>query len=116
MKNMDIMRIKVNLNDPESWPKGQMDTAFLDDLNETDFDQIAAEEKEEARQDAAAYTRSVRQKMKLSQTAFADLLRISVETVRNWEQGKRTPTGAARALPKVIHHAPDIVLKALKKG
>ena len=48
MKNMAITRIKVNLNDPESWPKGQMDTAFLDNLNEADFDQIAAEEEEEA--------------------------------------------------------------------
>ena len=57
---MDITRKKVNLNDPESCPKGQMDTAFLDNLNEADFDQIAAEEEEEALQDAAAYARSVR--------------------------------------------------------
>ena len=116
MKKISIKRIKVNLTDPDSWPKGRVDKAALDRLTKADFVQIAAEEAEEARRDAAAYARAVRQKMNLSQRAFAQNLHVSVETVRNWEQGKRAPTGAARTLLKVMDHAPDVVLGALKKG
>jgi putative transcriptional regulator len=44
---------------------------------------------------------------------------VPVETVRNWEQGKRTPRGPARALLKLIATAPDAafsVLGARKAG
>jgi putative transcriptional regulator len=36
-----------------------------------------------------------------------------VETIRNWEQGKRAPRGPARALLAVIAHSPDTVFAAL---
>jgi putative transcriptional regulator len=36
-----------------------------------------------------------------------------VETIRNWEQGKRMPRGPARALLVVISHAPETVFAAL---
>jgi putative transcriptional regulator len=38
---------------------------------------------------------------------------VPVETIRNWEQGKRMPRGPARALLAVIAHAPDTVFAAL---
>jgi DNA-binding transcriptional regulator YiaG len=34
-------------------------------------------------------------------------------TIRNWEQGKRCPTGAAKALLKVLDKAPEAALAAL---
>ena len=40
----------------------------------------------------------IREGYKLSQTRFAALLGISVKTLRNWEQGRRTPAGPARIL------------------
>jgi Helix-turn-helix domain len=45
--------------------------------------------------DAAAYARRVRRKVSLSQVAFARRIGVPVDTVRNWEQGKRTPQGPA---------------------
>jgi putative transcriptional regulator len=39
---------------------------------------------------------------------------VSLDTIRNWEQGKRSPTGAARALLKVLDKAPKAALVALR--
>ena len=50
------------------------------------------------RADDAAYARNVRGRTGLTQTAFAARIGVPVETVRNWEQGKRSPRGpGARA-------------------
>ena len=39
---------------------------------------------------------------------------MPIETVRNWEQGKRSPRGPARALLKVIDKAPDVAFAVLR--
>ena len=49
----------------------------------------------------------------LSQTRFAELLGIEVATLRNWEQGRRDPTGPARALLRAIRRDPVGVIRAL---
>jgi putative transcriptional regulator len=49
----------------------------------------------------------------LSQSKFARLLDVDVGTLRNWEQGRRQPTGPARALLRAIKRDPKSVLKAL---
>lgn len=41
---------------------------------------------------------AVREQTGLSQTRFARLIGVSKRTVENWEQGRRTPSGPARAL------------------
>ncbi len=38
---------------------------------------------------------------------------VSHETIRNWEQGKRGPTGAARTLLRILDKAPEIALRVL---
>ncbi|MSU63604.1 MAG: helix-turn-helix domain-containing protein [Pedosphaera sp.] len=55
---------------------------------------------------------ATRQKLGLSQTQFAELLGISVRTLHHWEQGTRTPSGAARVLLRVAAINPEVVLKA----
>jgi putative transcriptional regulator len=62
----------------------------------------------------AAYARGVRARTKLTQAEFAARIDVPIETVRNWEQGKRTPRGPARALLKVIDKAPDVAFAVLK--
>jgi putative transcriptional regulator len=52
----------------------------------------------------------------LTQLEFATRLGVPVETIRNWEQGKRMPRGPARALLAVIAHAPETVFSALAKA
>ena len=61
----------------------------------------------------AAYARNVRGRTGLTQTAFAARIGVPVETVRNWEQGKRSPRGPARALLKVIEQAPEAAFAVL---
>ncbi|MBI4663149.1 MAG: helix-turn-helix domain-containing protein [Verrucomicrobia bacterium] len=55
---------------------------------------------------------ATRLKLGLSQTEFAQLLGISVRTLHHWEQGTRTPSGAARVLLRVAALNPELVLKA----
>ena len=57
--------------------------------------------------------RDLRRRARLTQLEFAARLGVPVETIRNWEQGKRMPRGPARALLAVIARAPETVFAAL---
>jgi putative transcriptional regulator len=57
--------------------------------------------------------RDLRRRARLTQIEFASRLGVPVETIRNWEQGKRAPRGPARALLAVIAHSPETVFAAL---
>jgi len=57
--------------------------------------------------------RELRRRARLTQLEFAARLGVPVETIRNWEQGKRAPRGPARALLAVIAHSPETVFAAL---
>ena len=48
----------------------------------------------------------------LSQSQFAELLGISKRTLQQWEQGRRTPTGAARTLLKIVARHPRVLKEA----
>jgi putative transcriptional regulator len=60
--------------------------------------------------------RDLRRRARLTQQEFAARLGVPVETIRNWEQGKRMPRGPARALLAVIARAPETVFAALAKA
>ncbi|HXD45189.1 MAG TPA: helix-turn-helix domain-containing protein [Pseudolabrys sp.] len=66
--------------------------------------------------DPAAFVRHVRSRCGLTQAAFAEKIEVPLETVRNWEQGKRSPRGPARALLKLIDRAPDAAFATLSAG
>ena len=57
--------------------------------------------------------RDLRRRARLTQLEFAARLGVPVETIRNWEQGKRAPRGPARALLAVFAHSPETVFAAL---
>jgi putative transcriptional regulator len=61
----------------------------------------------------AAKVKDIRAITGLSQPRFAQLLQVDVGTLRNWEQGRREPTGPAKALLRAISTDPQAVLKAL---
>ena len=50
-----------------------------------------------------------RAKMGLSQHAFASLLGVAARTLQDWEQGRRSPTGAAKTLLKVAVTHPEVL-------
>jgi putative transcriptional regulator len=60
-----------------------------------------------------ADVRAVREKLGTSQPEFALLIGVSVATLRNWEQGRRTPDGPALALLRVAAQNPKAVVQAL---
>lgn len=60
--------------------------------------------------------RDLRTRLGLTQAEFATRLGLPVDTVRNWEQGKRAPRGPARALLTLIARAPRLAFDALKVG
>ncbi len=53
----------------------------------------------------------IRKKTGLSQTRFAALLGVSVRTLQDWEQGRRTPSGAARTLLLIANNNPDTLVE-----
>src|SRR6202521_1770889 len=57
--------------------------------------------------------RAIRTKLKMSQNAFAARFGILPSTLRDWEQNRRHPDGAARVLLLVIDKEPDAVTRAL---
>ncbi|MDP8207091.1 MAG: NadS family protein [Candidatus Electryonea clarkiae] len=59
--------------------------------------------------------RLIRDHYGLSQTKFAKMLGISVSTLRNWEQGRRKPEGAARVLLLVAAKYPEAVLDTVRR-
>ncbi|MFZ2237732.1 MAG: NadS family protein [Dokdonella sp.] len=61
----------------------------------------------------AVKVKDVRAMTGLSQAKFAQILDVQVGTLRNWEQGRRDPTGPAKALLRAIHNDPENVLRAL---
>ena len=50
----------------------------------------------------------IRAKLKLSQSAFAGLMGVSLRTIQDWEQGRRKPSGPAVALLRIAEQKPDV--------
>jgi len=52
---------------------------------------------------------AIRARAKLSQAVFARLLNVSLSSVRQWEQGKRKPTGSTKVLLDLLNKSPHIL-------
>lgn len=80
-----------------------------------EMDEIIQHKRQPSRQFEidALQVREIRKATGLSQVRFAEMIDVQVATLRNWEQGRREPTGPAKALLRAIHNDPDHVLKAL---
>lgn len=52
---------------------------------------------------------ALRQKLHLSQSVFAQKLRLNPETLKNWEQSKSKPNGQAALLIKLVEKYPDMI-------
>lgn len=58
--------------------------------------------------------RSIRKKTRLSQNVFARLINVSPSSVRQWEQGKRKPSGSTKVLLELLRMKPSILNYRLK--
>ena len=110
---MSTKRVRIDPDDPQSLPEGRIDHAVLDGATEADLASQQRQDGAEAMRDMARFARRVRGRLGLTQVEFARRIDVSHETVRNWEQGKRGPTGAARTLLRILDKAPETALRVL---
>jgi DNA-binding transcriptional regulator YiaG len=97
-----------------------MTTDDIAELSDADFESAIparlrkrlVQGKFESGEDIAALRRFVR----LTQAQFAQAMGISVHTLRNWEQGRRTPEGPALALLRIAAKHPRIIRENLKSA
>ena len=54
-------------------------------------------------------TISARRSVNMTQKEFARLLNVSVDSIQDWEQGRRTPRGAAKTLLRVAQNYPEVL-------
>lgn len=109
----EIVKHRVNLKDPSTFRKGKIDHEKVDSTTEEEIARQAENDMHEASMLMAKYVCSVRTKLQLGRLEFARRIDVSPETVRNWEQGKRHPTGSARALLRVLDKEPRTALGVL---
>lgn len=57
--------------------------------------------------------KAIRQRQGLTQAAFAERYGFALNSIRNWEQGRRRPEGPARLLLLMIDREPEAVQRAL---
>jgi len=110
---MKTVRMTIDPETPVPLTRGRIDTARVDATTEQDIAQHKAADDAAAIQDIAKFARRVRMRLGFSQAEFARRIDVSLDTIRNWEQGKRHPTGAAKALLKVLDKSPETALAAL---
>ena len=59
--------------------------------------------------------RAIRERTSLSQSEFAHFMGVSVNTLQNWEQDRRHPSGPAAALLRIIASEPRLAAKAIHR-
>lgn len=96
MKEADFQNLLQGIREAGSYLRGNKKTAAR--VDRIDPQSVAA----------------IRAKLRLSQKASSIAFGISPATLRNWEQGRRQPTGAARVLLRVAAKHPKAVLEAVR--
>ncbi|KGE67011.1 MULTISPECIES: DNA-binding transcriptional regulator [Pseudomonas] len=90
---------------------------FFDELMESvqQMDEIVRGERQPSREFIvdALQAKQIRKATGLTQAKFAAMIDVQIGTLRNWEQGRREPTGPAKALLRAIYNDPVHVLNAL---
>ena len=60
-----------------------------------------------------AEIKAIRAGVGMSQSVFASTFRLSLDTLKGWEQGKRKPDAAAANFLRIIKADPDFVQRTL---
>ena len=110
---MNTIRRMIDPRDSAFKTIDRVDFDRVDSTNEADVTRQKMSDEAEAVLDSAKFARRFRRRLGFSQAEFANRIDVSLDTIRNWEQGKRCPTGAAKALLKVLDKAPEAALAAL---
>lgn len=115
----------VTMTAEEARARARVDRARLLATTEADIERQIAEDPDTApamtdadlaRARLVQPVRAIRERLGMSQAAFARMFGISVGTLQNWEQGRRQPEGPARMLLRVIDREPEAVRRALREA
>jgi len=97
--------------------KKYMSDETFNDLISSVKEAIAIEKGEKTPSRVFVYSplnvKEIREKSGKNQSEFAHMIGVSIGTLRNWEQGRRYPEGAALTLLKVVAADPDYVARIL---
>ena len=110
---MSRTRSTIDPDNPQDVPVGRVNHEVLDATGEEDINRQARDDDAEAMRDMGRFARRVRWRLGLTQVEFARRIDVPPDTIRNWEQGKRRPTGAARTLLRILDRAPETALRVL---
>lgn len=94
MKNNDFKDLLTSINQARKIHKGKLKPAKI-----FKFNPIAV--------------KNIRKRLHVSQAEFAYMIGVSINTLQNWEQGRRRPDGPALALLKIAEADPETVMSAL---
>lgn len=109
MKTLRLKRYTAVLQTPA----GRVNVRKLAGTSEADLKAQQKMDDAAAAHDAALFAQRVRKRLGLMQLEFSRRIGVSLETIRNWEQGKRRPTGAAKTLLRGLDKAREGSLMAL---
>nr|WP_294513181.1 helix-turn-helix domain-containing protein [uncultured Rhodopila sp.] len=111
--DIDEARLLADLAASRSFSEAEIDAAAAEDADAWTEDDVAAA--------VAVYppptadqVRALRGRLGLSQAQFAQRFGFTVDTVQQYEQGRRTPSGPASTLLRVIDADPEAVIRALR--
>ena len=97
-------------------PMGRIDYAKVEATTDKEILAQTKQDEQEAKRDSGKYLKQIRMNFGLSQIEFSKCLNVPVNTLRNWEQGKRSPTGAARTLYRVLVKHPKLIFSLQKQS
>lgn len=89
---MQKTHVHVDPDNPTTFPQGQVDEARLDATTDEAIREHIAQDEAATMQEMGRYVRTIRARVGMSQRDFAHATCVSVDTLRNWEQGRRSST------------------------
>jgi putative transcriptional regulator len=111
--DIDEARLLADLAASRSFSEAEIDAAAAEDADAWTEDDVASAVVVYP-PPTAEQVRALRSRLGLSQAQFAQRFGFTVDTVQQYEQGRRTPSGPASTLLRVIDADPEAVIRALR--
>lgn len=112
---MTTVRVRIDPGDASSHKHIRIELARVDATTEQEIQDQIDEDEKQAMMDAAVYLIGLRKRLGLNQAEFAEIINVSLKTIRDWEHGKRSPNGSTRALLKILDREPKVALSVLRR-
>ena len=111
--DIEKARLLADAAASRTWTEAQIDAMAAEDNNAWSDDDAAAAVPVYP-PPTAGQVRALRTRLGLSQAQFALRFGFTIDTVQQYEQGRRTPSGPASTLLRVIDADPEAVMRALR--